>query len=68
MNNPIQGAKSLVIFHLTIMELLKRYLDIFYEHRCAVKFALSIVRRIINNNRGATSALFSVIRLNMHTV
>lgn len=32
------------------MTSLKRYLDIFYEHRCAAKFAIAIVQHIVNNN------------------
>lgn len=32
------------------MTSLKRYLAIFYEHRCAVKFAPAIVQHIVNNN------------------
>ena len=31
-----------------------------------MKFATAIVKRIVNNNTGAISALFSVIRPNMH--
>lgn len=45
-----EAQKSLAIFHLDIMTSLKRYLDIFYEHRCAVKFAPAIVKHIVNNN------------------
>jgi len=32
------------------MTALKRYLDIFYQHRCAVKMAPAIVQHVVNNN------------------
>ena len=39
------------------MTLVKRNSGIFYEHRCAGKFAGAIVRRIINNNIGIITVL-----------
>lgn len=56
-----EAPKSLTIFHLDIMTALKRYLDIFYEHRCAVKFAPAIVQDIVNNN---TRRRWCIVRCN----
>ena len=57
MNNPFLGAKFASYLHFTIITLVKRNSGIFYEHRCAGKFAGAIVRRIINNNIGIITVL-----------